>query len=67
MGNEATTGQETEFVFRRLAEALHVGGKEVDGHFWWAVIIPLLLVGFFYVVWMYVRDGRAVGWHTQSL
>lgn len=66
MGSEALPGQEKEFVFRRLSEALRFGGKEVDGYFWLAIIIPILILGFIYVVWMYVRDSRSVGWRWAT-
>jgi hypothetical protein len=59
---EPNTTQETEFIWRRLTEALHLFGKEIDGYFWLAILIPVLIVAFSYVIWMYVRDGRSVGW-----
>lgn len=58
--------QKSIFVWRRLEEALRVFGKEYDGHWWLAVLIPVLLLGLVYVVWMYVRDGRSVGWVWAS-
>jgi hypothetical protein len=64
MGNESNTSQEVQFVFRRLSEALRIGGKEVDARIWLAVLIPVLILGIAYVVWMYIRDSRSVsaGW-----
>lgn len=56
----------TEFVWRRLAEPIHLGGKEYDGHWWLAILIPILLTALIYVVWMYVRDGRSIGWGWGS-
>src|SRR5438445_8644990 len=64
---EPTTTQETEFVWRRLADTLKLFGQELDGHFWLAILIPVLLIAFGYVAWMYVRDGRSVGWGWASL
>jgi hypothetical protein len=66
MPTDTTTNQETEFVFRRLSDALHVGGKEVDPRLWLAILIPVLLLGIVYVGWMYYRDSRTVGrlWAT---
>jgi hypothetical protein len=67
MPSDTTITQETEFVFRRLSEALRLAGKEVDPRlFWPAVLIPVLILAVVYVAWMYVRDGRAVGrfWAT---
>src|SRR6266851_2353088 len=64
---EPTTTQETEFVWRRLADTLKLFGQEIDGHFWLAILIPVLLIAFAYVIWMYVRDGRPVGWAWASV
>ena len=64
---EPTTTQETEFVWRRLADTLKLFGQELDGHFWLAILIPVLIIAFAYVIWMYVRDGRSVGWGWASL
>jgi hypothetical protein len=61
MDNETNTLQETEFVFRRLNEALHIGGKEIDPRLWWAILIPVLLLGLAYVMWMYSRERVTVG------
>jgi hypothetical protein len=60
--NEANVKQETEFVFRRLTEALNLGGRELDARLWLAVLIPVLIAAFVYVIWMYKRDSRSVGW-----
>jgi hypothetical protein len=51
-----------EPILRRTVEPMgHVFGVEIPGVFWWLVLLPVLAVGFVYVVAMYVRDGRAVG------
>lgn len=60
--NENNTVETIERVYRRLEEPLQLGAHEVSGYWWMAILIPVLLLGFFYVVWMYVRDGRSVGW-----
>ena len=57
--------QEKEFVFRRLTEALNFGGVEYDARLWLAVLIPVLILGLVYVVWMYARDSRSVGWAVR--
>jgi hypothetical protein len=59
-------GTENEFVFRRLEETLSFFGKEIDPRVWLAIFVPVLILGFVYAGWMYVRDGRAVGapWAT---
>jgi hypothetical protein len=62
MGNETTTTQETQFIFRRLEEALRLFGRETDPHWFWVFILTVvLLAGFFYVGAMYRRDSRSVG------
>src|SRR5438445_11611232 len=58
--------QEKEFVLRRLTEAVNLGGKEYDGHWWLALLIPVLVLGLVYVVWMYRRDSQSVGWRWAS-
>src|SRR5436305_14994883 len=67
MGNESNTVLETQFVLRRLEEALRVFGKQVEARWFWAFVLGLiLLVGFAYVIAMYRRDSRSVGaiWAT---
>ena len=54
--------QQYEFILRRLADEAKVAGKDVDPRLWLAILIPLLIIGLGYVIWMYVRDGRVVGW-----
>ncbi|MBV9122938.1 MAG: hypothetical protein JO112_06260, partial [Planctomycetes bacterium] len=63
---EATPRAETEFVFRRLTETLHLAGKEISGYLWLALLIPVLIAAIVYVIAMYVRDSRSVGgvWAT---
>ena len=48
---EPTTTQETEFVWRRLADTLKLFGQELDGHFWLAVLIPVLIIAFGFDIW----------------
>ncbi len=59
--NETGVTRETEFFFRRLTEPLTLQGSEVDPRYWLAFLIPILLLGFAYVIWMYLRDSRSVG------
>src|SRR5438552_12950642 len=62
MGNETNTTQETQFVFRRLEEALRFFGRELDARWVWIFVLVLVLgVGLFYVGWMYRRDSRTIG------
>lgn len=52
-----------EFLFRRFQDPILLGGKEYNLGVWWlGVLVPLLVVGLVYVVWMYVRDGVTIGW-----
>jgi hypothetical protein len=60
--NDTNTTQSTEFVLRRLTEPLHLGGMEVNPLLWLALLVPILIIGLIYIVMMYARDGRAVGW-----
>ena len=43
--NDSNTTQQTEFVWRRLVDSLNVFGRELDGHYWLLVLIPVLLLG----------------------
>jgi hypothetical protein len=62
MGNESNTTRETEFVFRRLEEALRFFGRETDARWFWILILAVVLgVGLVYVVWMYRKDSRTIG------
>jgi hypothetical protein len=59
--SDTETVQKTEFVFRRLSEALRLGGQDVDPRLWLAILIPVLILGAVYVIWMYVRESVTVG------
>jgi len=61
--NDSNLNQFTEGVYRRLERPLKLPGfGEVDGHYWWLILIPLLIVAVVYVILMYIRDGRSIGW-----
>src|SRR5262245_20468883 len=64
--NEGNVTQKTELVWRRIEESVRWFGSELDGRVWFAVLVPVLLAGLFYVVWMYIRDSKAVGWYWAS-
>src|SRR5437588_488998 len=59
--NETNTTQTTEFVWRRLTEPLRLFGWELNPRLWLVLLVLLLLAGFFYIGWMYLRDSRGVG------
>lgn len=57
------TSQEVKFVWRRLEDMVQIGGKEFDpAVFWPMALTAVLVVAFVYVVLMYRRDSRGVGW-----
>jgi hypothetical protein len=64
--NEGNVTQKTELVWRRIEESVRWFGNELDGRVWFAVLVPVLFAGLFYVVWMYIRDSKAVGWYWAS-
>src|SRR5438270_10630687 len=74
IGNEVTTTmdtnntiQETQFVLRRLEEALRVFGHETDAHWFWVFVLAvILMVGFAYVIWMYQRGSQSDGCDRAS-
>ncbi|HZT83401.1 MAG TPA: VWA domain-containing protein [Gemmataceae bacterium] len=59
---EPNTTQQTETIFRRLEESVSLFGRQIPPQLWLAVLGVVLLAGFFYAAWMYVRDGRSIGW-----
>lgn len=65
--NEAATTQYTQIVYRRLAEPFEAFGREWPSEVWLVILGLVLLVGFFYIGWMYVKDSRGVGWMWASL
>jgi hypothetical protein len=59
---DTNTTQETEFVFRRLEEALHWFGRDIDPYWFWTLVLLLVVgAGFTYVGWMYKRDSQSIG------
>jgi len=60
--NEANnTSTYQELVWRRLAEPLTVRGHDLPGWLWLVLLGVVLLAGFAYIIWMYVKDSRGVG------
>src|SRR4029077_11093977 len=42
-------------------------GKDVDPYWFWIPTLGIIVgLGLVYVVWMYYRDGKAVGWAWSS-
>src|SRR6516164_1604504 len=61
--NETNVNQFSEGVYRRFERPLSLPFLgEVDGHYWGLILIPLLILAAVYVVLMYIRDGRSIGW-----
>src|SRR5579884_4086863 len=44
---------DTEPTLRRVTEPVRLGSNEITGMVWWLVLIPVLLLGFFYVIRLY--------------
>ncbi len=65
--NEPTTTQTTELVFRRFSEPFKLFSLELHPWLWFVVLGLVLLVAFFYVGWMYLKDSRSVGPWWASL
>ena len=66
MGDETSTTQETQFVLRRMEEALRLFGRDLDARwvwiFWILVLFSVVGGGIFYVISMYRRDSRTINW-----
>ena len=43
---DTSTTQETQFVFRRLEEALQLFGREADAHWFWILVLLVVLLLF---------------------
>ena len=65
--NENASLQVTEFVFRRLSDPIRFFGKELPGSVWVVVLIAAMVLAFFYIGWMYLRDSRSIGVWWASL
>jgi hypothetical protein len=50
-----------ELVSRRLAQPFYLGNKPLPTILWLVILGTILLIGFFYIAWMYVRDSRSIG------
>ncbi len=60
--NEANnTSTYQEFVWRRLSEPLTIRGHDFPSWLWLVILSAVLLAGFVYIIWMYVKDSRGVG------
>jgi hypothetical protein len=65
--NEANVTQYKETLYRRLSEPVDLFGHELSPIWWVVFLVAVLLVAFFYIGWMYVRDSRSVGPWWASL
>lgn len=61
------TTQQSEFVFRRLADALRLGGRPISPLVWLALLVPVLVLGLIYVGSMYRREAPTVGRRWAAL
>ncbi|MSR54978.1 MAG: hypothetical protein EXS09_17075 [Gemmataceae bacterium] len=62
--NDQGTQIESEFVFRRLVESFKLfTNKELSGSWWLLILSLVLIVGIAFIIWMYIKDARAVRWH----
>lgn len=63
-----TFSQSSEHVFRRLEEPLRMFGSAFPSWVWLFILGAVLVVGFFYIGWMYFRDSRTIGmWWASFL
>jgi hypothetical protein len=67
MNEAANTSYEKFFIWRRLAEPIHLFGAELDPRLWWLILGIILVVGFVYIALMYIRDARGIGPWWASL
>ncbi len=64
--NDSIKTLTTNLVYRRFDDPIKVFGLELPPWVWGAVLSVVLVVAFFYVGWMYLKDSRSVGpwWAT---
>jgi hypothetical protein len=65
--NDAATTQTRQIVYRRLTEPIDFFSHELPAQLWVVILGLVLLAGFFYIGWMYLRDSRSVGPWWASL
>jgi hypothetical protein len=59
--NDTTPTQVNELVFRRLVDPIQIGPMELPPEIWVVILSIVLLVGFFFIGWMYLLDSRGIG------
>jgi hypothetical protein len=64
--NDKNASHGEQLIFRRFEEPFNFMGEH-PGTTWGWIIGLILLVGIVYVIWMYVRDGKSVGWYWGVL
>src|SRR6266852_7883182 len=65
--NESNVNQFSELISRRIERPMHVPFYgEASGWGWLFVLIPLGILAVFYIIMMYVRDGKSIGWAWAS-
>ncbi len=61
MNDPNTTTQTTEMIYRRLIDPVPFFRWELPPGIWIIVLAFVLLIGFFYIGWMYFKDSRGIG------
>ncbi len=68
MNDSVMTKNANELIWTRLSERFNNGnGFEFWDFFWFGIVGVVLIVGLFYVIWMYLRDSRSVGYWALPL
>ena len=61
MNDANNTSTYQELVWRRLSEPLTIRGHDFPSWLWLVILSAVLLAGFVYIIWMYIKDSRGVG------
>ena len=64
--NDTGVTRDTELIFRRLSDAFPFATPESNAYCWWALVAGVLLVGAFFIGWMYRRDSRTCHWYVAT-
>ena len=64
--NDNGVTRESEFVLRRLSDSFPLGPPEASTPLWFTSLAIVLLLGFAFVIWSYLRDMRSIRWYIAT-
>ena len=64
--NDTGVTRDSELIFRRVSDAFPFATPESNAYCWWVLVAGVLLVGAFFIGWMYRRDSRTCHWYVAT-